>query len=187
VAVGPAAARPSASASTRRSAASTGAARSRSRRGARRSARRAGGRGVAAPIARREQAKLAEARAAEQEKRTAFEKARPAITEAVIEQLKKQRTGAEGPLGQLLIQAIRQYGSTPPKGLLPGSNADHLVRYLAGMILVDQLRYGNAHASFPRIAKTIGVDVAAILKGDTKPRFPAKKAAKKTAPKKARR
>jgi ParB/RepB/Spo0J family partition protein len=159
------------------------------------SARRAkerekGGQGAGVAAADRqakEQAKLAEARAAEQEKRTAFEKARPAITEAVIEQLKKQRTGAEGPLGQLLIQAIRQYGSTPPKGLLPGSNADHLVRYLAGMILVDQLRYGNAHASFPRIAKTIGVDVAAILKGDTKPRFPAKKAAKKTAPKKARR
>lgn len=130
------------------------------------------------------QARADAERKAEEEKRAAFEKVRPAITEAILAQLKKQRTGAEGPLGKLLIQIARRNGTNAaaPKGLVPGSNADHLVRYLAGVALIDQLRYYNAYETFPGLAKTIGVDVAKILKAETEPKFP--KAAKKSAPKK---
>jgi ParB/RepB/Spo0J family partition protein len=126
--------------------------------------------------------------AADAARRAAFETARPAIMEAIVAQVKKQRTGAESPLGQLLIQVAKRNGSgSAPKGLVPGSNADHLVRYLGGILLIDQLRYYNAYDTFPALAKKIGVDVAKILKGDTEPRFPEAGKKKPTAKKKVRR
>jgi hypothetical protein len=128
-----------------------------------------------------ERARQEEQRKADEAKQKAFTDAAPRIREALAAQLSKRTASPAGPLGQLLIAEVKSGYGPMPTELKPGSTSEDLVRYLAFLVLSREIKTYGAHKDFPKRAKQFGVDVAAILKGDTTPRFPAKKAAKKKA------
>jgi hypothetical protein len=65
-----------------------------------------------------------------------------------------------------------------------GKTADDLVRYLAAMVIADDLHQWDAHKRFPALAKALGVDLSPFLAVNKK--APAQPPAKKSASKRKR-
>lgn len=137
----------------------------------------------------RERKKAAKQRAAEGESRSApreqpwerekrlrdeaiarVEPAIPAITDALEAAVRKAKATADGPLGQLLLDA----GHGLPKVVArfpKGRTAEELVRYLAwdkvATVLSSQYRW--ASGDLARLAKRLGVDLAKLVKQHATP------------------
>jgi ParB family chromosome partitioning protein len=133
-----------------------------------------------------------------------WNKALPAILDAIADRVKKSKAAAGGLLATALLAAVRlepwaikQRGLTPSAAfdLVPvGKSADDLVRHLAFVTLVQEATDYDAPWAFPKVAKRFGVDALKILEreapetpepAETAAKQPAK-AAKKAKGKKGR-
>jgi ParB/RepB/Spo0J family partition protein len=116
-----------------------------------------------------QQAKIDEARAA-------FKAARPAILDAIVAAVKAQKAMA---LRDLVLFGVARNGSErqeAAKRLGAAKTAEAIVQHSALMLLLDDLDRWDAHERFPKLVKTLGVDVAKILKaqaGETEQKKPA--------------
>lgn len=100
--------------------------------------------------------------ARDQQERTRWDAARPAILTALGDKLRRAPAGGKSPAGQLVIRTVRGRfdGSKPP---VIGSTAEHVVRCAAYLILAGQADSWSAPRDFPKLARTFGVDVRKIL------------------------
>lgn len=108
----------------------------------------------------------------ERRNRAAWEKVAPAVQEAMEKKLGTVSTKATGPLGDLLVKALSNWGRART-GLSRGKTADDLVRYLAGMVISADITEFDAYQEFPKFAKHLGVDLSKILKAGTELKKPA--------------
>ena len=122
-------------------------------------------------------ARQAEQRARQESERAAFIAAKARILEAVAAQVKKLPATATGALAQILTREIDRTSRNSSKAISLGTTAADLLRYLAFSIIESEINYYNAHETFPKMAKGLGIDVAKLLKGTTA--APAKPATKK--------
>ena len=136
-----------------------------------------------------EQQKRQEEHAREEAERRRWERARPAILEAVAAAVKKAPAKATGLLADIVLrEAVDRYGRGKEKlaQLVPrGSSAEDLVRHMAFLVLMQESAGWGAPEKFPKRARTFGVDVRKILdeaapveKVQTAAEPPAKKKAK---------
>lgn len=114
----------------------------------------------------KEAARVAREKAAEDERKTVrarWLKAKKHIVVAVAEAVGKADAGATGPLASVIIKRVKRWDN--PKPVIPlGKTAEDLVRHAAMMILkVEITNEYSAPAEFPKIAKTLGVDVRKLL------------------------
>lgn len=128
---------------------------------------------------REDERRRAEA-AKEEERRKAWTKALPAILEAVAKRVAALGIGPNGPFDQILIPECRGWSDRKAGSTLVarGKTAEDLVRHLAFFVLSREARRYDAAARFPKIAKSLGIDVKEILAPAASP---AAKAAKKKA------
>ena len=125
----------------------------------------------------KEAARQAEQRARHESERAAFISAKPRLLAVVATQVKKLPATATGALAQILTREIDRSSRNSSKAIARGTTAADLLRYLAFSIIESEINYYNAHETFPKMAKGLGVDVAKLLKDTTT--SPAKPAAKK--------
>lgn len=114
--------------------------------------------------------KQAEQQRKADEARKRWNAATPAIIDAIAAAMKKARPGAIGPL---VLKAIdgsynEQFGKVARARIPAKHRADDIVRQAALIVLIRELSGYNAHERFPRLAKSYGVDIAAILKAQQK-------------------
>jgi ParB/RepB/Spo0J family partition protein len=107
-----------------------------------------------------------EARAAADNAR--WDKARPAILEALAAAVRKAPAGAGSETGKLVLEACRVFlpqelAKTVEKLAPAGRSAEDLVRHLAVLILADNLTQAFDEKEVARQAKAFGVDVPKIL------------------------
>ncbi len=122
-------------------------------------------------------------RKAEQEKREAeqkrYKKALPAIREAFVARIKELEPKASGPLGQILLKLAYGYGTNPKKlqAVIPaGPNTEDLLRHLVFVQINDDLSNDwIACREAPDRAKTLGIDLEAILDEHAPAEKPVKK------------
>lgn len=96
--------------------------------------------------------------------RARYKKALPEIRTAILEAVAGASADAKGPLADLLIDSLSQYGG-PPKELPPrGTTAEDLVRYLAAIDLMEAARdEWSAMRELPGRLKPLGVDLKKIV------------------------
>lgn len=114
----------------------------------------------------REEAKRREQAAQVEAARARWQKARPAVLEAVAAAAKKAPTKAGGLLGNLIVEECRGYQGRnfKPDGYVPrGTSAEDLVRHAAFLVLVDEAHSWEAFEEFPKRAKAFGIDVKKIV------------------------
>jgi len=109
-----------------------------------------------------------EQNARDEAERKRWEKARPAILEAVATAVKKAPTKARGHLADLVIRGLDSYQarSKDVEKLVPrGTTAEDLVRHAAFIVVASQYDpHGwRAAREFPGVAKAFGVEVKKIL------------------------
>jgi ParB/RepB/Spo0J family partition protein len=115
----------------------------------------------------REQQEREREREREKARQARWEQALPAILAAVAEGVKKASTSATGPLGDALVKACEPRftrRSASVLALVPrGKTAEDLVRFAAFAVLCGSTMDYYAHQSFPKLARSVGVDVKALL------------------------
>ncbi len=80
---------------------------------------------------------------------------------ARVTQLPAKSTGV---LGDVLVKALTGFGGRKMTTVPRGKSAEDLVRFLAAMVLRDEVHEWNANEEFPPVAKSIGVDLSPFLK-----------------------
>jgi hypothetical protein len=129
-------------------------------------ARRAkGGTGKEQERWKREEAKREAAREQAEVERKRWEKARPAILEAVSDAVAKAPVGPGSLTEKILVEGLMNRPDRVATGkLFPrGTTAEDLIRYLVfGLLYRDATFYG-AYGAFPKTAKAFGIDTAKIL------------------------
>lgn len=129
--------------------------------------------GAESPAAKAAEAKAATARKAEEEKRQRQEERRahwkvmrPKIQAAVMARVKELPTDANGVLADLLIARVSGYGQRPKPSIVRGKSAEDLIRHAAAIVLLREINDWSAHEEFPKLAKTLGVDLSPFVKLD---------------------
>jgi ParB family chromosome partitioning protein len=93
-----------------------------------------------------------------------WEKARPAILEALVVKIKAAPTGARSQLADIIVRAVSRSSVNAQLAIGRGTTAEDLVRHAAFLVLVQVLRdRWQGPREFPKLAKAFGVDVAKIL------------------------
>ncbi len=104
-----------------------------------------------------------------------WNKALPAILEAVAERVKKASPARGSALCNLLVDFLKpREGKAPAKYVELGSHADDVVRFAAWLVIYDQAHQWLAWEHFPKLADKLGVDVRKILKAEAPVEKPAK-------------
>jgi ParB/RepB/Spo0J family partition protein len=113
-----------------------------------------------------DQRKWEEERKREEEAEALWKRCVPDIATAIAAKVKKASAGANSALADIVLSEVVPYGgaAAATKYVGRGSSTEDLVRHAAFILLYSDLTKYRAHKEFPKIAKTIGVDVAAILK-----------------------
>lgn len=101
----------------------------------------------------------------EEAERARYKKALPEIRAAILEAVAGASADAKGPLADLLVDAISQYGGPPMKGLPPrGVTSEDLVRHLAAIDLMGAAEdQWFAMRDLPGRLKPLGVDLKKIV------------------------
>lgn len=137
---------------------------------------------------RRQNEEIARQQKVENAAKARWQKAIPAISEAIAAKVKSLPSGSAGQLADMILGNIRggRGGTGNASPAIPrGRSADDFVRHAAFLILNYQLRDSwDGHRTFPKVAKAFGVDVTKILDqvAPIEKPAPAKKAPKKKAP-----
>lgn len=123
------------------------------------------------PAAKASAEREAQARKKEQEqqeqrdaRRTQWAKMTPKIEAAVMAQVKVLSAASVSVLGDLLVKSMDRYGRKQKIAVLRGKTSEDLVRYLAALVLADDLAEWNASEQFPATAKALGVDLSPFVK-----------------------
>lgn len=107
-----------------------------------------------------------EAEQKEREARDRWQAAQPALIAAAAAVLKKTKPSK---LGELVLTAIdgshnSQYGKAARAHIPAKHRVDDVIRQAALIVLIRELTSYYAHEQFPKRAKALGIDVAAVLK-----------------------
>lgn len=124
------------------------------------------------PAAEAMEEKAAKGRRAEQERyaqqeerRERWKKMSPKIEAAVLDRVKGLPATGNGILSEILIKAVTGSGRMHVAGKNHAKTAEDLIRYLAGLALVIDIRsYWSAADEFPKTARALGVDLSPFLK-----------------------
>jgi len=119
-------------------------------------------------------------------------KARPSMLQVIAERIMKVSASSGSTLGEILLRNLRENGGGSESApIIPrGKTAEDLVRHLAGIVAYRTAHEYNFEDALPRLAKTLGLDPAAILKREAPAQTSAKPAGskkKKTTKKPAKR
>jgi len=96
--------------------------------------------------------------------RARWDAAQEAILTALATAIKTTPVKAKGPLATLLMGAVRtDHAKLATAYVKRGTSIDDLVRFIAFAQLVMEVEQWNAYQEVPAIAKTFGVDTAAII------------------------
>jgi hypothetical protein len=146
-----------------------------------------GGRPAARDHWKQEEARRKAEQAREEAERARWKKAEPKILEAVAAAVKKASARATGLLAEIVLSACQDYRTKDVTEYVPrGTTAEDLVRHAAFTILADEVRdTWRAPETFPKRAKTLGLDVKKLVDQVAQPPKPeeptkTKKAAKPT-------
>jgi hypothetical protein len=128
---------------------------------------RAGGNNSAAVAkererALREQQRWKEQHEREDRERKRWQKAAPAILDALLEKVKTAATGPDSPLGRLVLERCTGYRQKTDL-LKPGRTAEGLVRYAGFLMVAATLEAWNAPNEGPKLLKAFGVDAKKVL------------------------
>jgi ParB/RepB/Spo0J family partition protein len=125
-----------------------------------------------------ERKKQEEAYELERRKRAEWAKLEPAIMNVVESKLATISAKATGPLADLLIKALSDWGRAKTS-LKRGTSEADLIRYLAALALGNKCRVYDAYQQFPKLAKTLGIDLSSVLPAKHVQATPEKPKAKK--------
>ena len=120
----------------------------------------------------------AEERRQKEQRWERWKKALPAILKATEAAVEKASSSASGPLAQILLRELGGHGYRLPAA--KGRTAEDLLRHLAYWLAAQDARDQFSYERFKETAKTLGIDLAKIVKAEAP-------AAPKVAPAKKKR
>lgn len=104
----------------------------------------------------------------------AFERAMPALVEALISQVKKSSPRVFSDLVLTYVDRQQDVAKIARAKLPAPRNGDAIVRQAALIVLLHELRAWQSWRTFPRVAKRFGIDVSKILKAQAQKAKPTK-------------